>query len=83
MAGPIADFVVTLNLDGYIISQGSVTEAMTKDPKLMEEMKHEGEAIELYEIEEAATTKPVDETKGKLVVAEEIAIGRVSWDACK
>lgn len=85
MAGPIADFVVSLTNDGYIASQGSVTDAVAKDATLAEQIKHEEEAVELDEIEETQTTKPADDLakKGKLVVAEEIAVGHVSWRACK
>lgn len=82
MAGPLADFVVSLNTDGYIVSQGSVKDALAKDASLAEEIKHEEEAVELDEHEEEASKdKPAEETKGKLIVAEEIAIGRVSWKA--
>lgn len=64
------------------MSQGSVNDAIAKDATLAEEIEHEAEAVELDEIEENATTKPVVEGKGKLVVAEEIAIGHVNWKAC-
>ncbi|KAI0703637.1 hypothetical protein BC835DRAFT_1262769 [Cytidiella melzeri] len=83
MAGPLADFVVSLNTDGHIISQGSVSDAIAKDSKLVEEIKHEKEAVELDESEEATEDKPVEGKKGKLVVAEEIAHGHVSWPAFK
>lgn len=84
MAGPLADFVISLNTDGHIISQGSISEALAKDSKLAEEIKHEEEAVELDENEDtAAEAKPTDEKKGKLVVAEEIAVGHVSWSACE
>lgn len=82
MAAPLTDFVVSLNTDGYVVSQGSVTDALTEDSRLVEEMKHEEQAIELDEIEETVT-KPAEDKKGKLVVAEEIVIGRVSWNACE
>lgn len=85
MAAPLADFVVSLNIDGYVVSQGSIADALSKDSKLAEEIKHEVEAIELDEIEEHASAQPSEDKagKGKLVVAEEVAIGRVSWEACK
>lgn len=83
MAGPLADFVVSLGTDGYIVSQGSVNDAIAKDARLAEEMKHEAEAIELDEIEETTADKPIDAKAGKLIVAEEIAIGQVSRDACE
>lgn len=82
MASPIADFVVSLS-DGRIVSQGSVSDALRKDARLVEEVKHEEEAIELEEDVESAEAadaeaKPKD---GKLTVAEEIAVGHVSWPA--
>jgi hypothetical protein len=83
MAGPLADFVVSLNTDGHIISQGSISDALAKDSKLVEEIKHEEEAVELVEAEEATADKAIKEKKGKLVIAEEVARGHVSWHACK
>lgn len=83
LAGPIADFVVSLNTDGYILSQGSIKDAVSKDAALAEEMKHEEEAIELDENEETTMAQPADDKKGKLIVPEEIAIGHIGWDTCK
>ncbi len=80
MASPLADFVVSIGVDGRIASQGSVSEALAKDSKLAEEFKHEEEAIELDEnedVDEVAGT-----TDGKLIVAEEIEVGHVSLGAC-
>ena len=83
MAGPLADFVVSLNTDGHIVSQGSVSDAIAKDSKLQEEIQHEEEAAQLDEAEEEAADKPIEEKKGKLVVEEEVAVGHVSWAACQ
>jgi hypothetical protein len=85
MAGPLADFVVSLNTDGHIISQGSVSDALSKDLKLVEKIKHEEGAVELAEaeLEETTVDKAIQEKKGKLVIAEEVARGHVSWHACK
>jgi hypothetical protein len=91
MASPLAEFVISLS-DGHIISQGSVSDALKKDDKLAEEYKHDEEAMELDEAEEdaAESPDPADPAKpakaskdGKLVVAEEIAVGHVSWEACE
>lgn len=88
MASPLADFVISL-ADGHIVSQGSVSDALKKDDKLAEEFKHEEEALELEENEEAEASGSADPSapakakEGKLVVAEEIAVGHVSWEACK
>lgn len=85
MVAPLADFVVSLNIDGYVVSQGSIADALSKDSKLAEEIQHEVKAIELDEIEETKSAPPTEDKaeKGKLVVAEEVAVGRVSWQACE
>lgn len=83
MAGPLADFVVSLNTDGHIVSQGSVSDAITEDQKLQAELVHEEEAIQLDKVSDSDATPQEPADKGKLVVAEEVAIGHVSWDACK
>lgn len=81
MASPIADFVASLS-DGHIVSQGSVSDALQKDPHLAEEVKHEEEALEL-DVEGAEAADGGAKAKdGKLTIAEEIAIGHVSWPAC-
>ena len=83
MAGPLADFVVSLNTDGHVVSQGSVGDAIANDSELLGELQHEEEAIQMDEIEQVITRKPIQEEKGKLVVAEEIALGQVGWQACE
>ena len=83
MAGPISDFVVALGNDGRITSQGSVADALAHNKALVEELKRDRKAVELDETEEATETQQTDNKKGKLIVAEEIAIGRVSWKACE
>ncbi|KAI0775463.1 hypothetical protein BC629DRAFT_1595092 [Irpex lacteus] len=83
MAGPLADFVVSLNTDGRIVSQGSVSDAITEDQKLRAELVHEEEAIQLDKVSDPDATPQGPAEKGKLVVAEEVAIGHVSWDAFK
>ncbi|KIP05213.1 hypothetical protein PHLGIDRAFT_534841, partial [Phlebiopsis gigantea 11061_1 CR5-6] len=89
MASPLADFVISLR-DGHIVSQGTISDALTKDQQLAEEFKLEEEVIELEEdavdLDEAnadpvSTPTKKESTMGKLVVAEEIAIGRISWKA--
>ena len=90
VASPLAQFVVSLSV-GHIVSKGSVSDALKKDSKLAEEYKHDEETMELDETEDdtadstdlADPPKPVNIRKdGKLVVAEEIATGFISWNAC-
>ena len=90
MASPLAEFVISLS-DGHVVSQGSISDALKKDHRLAEEYKHDEEAMELVtaEADTADSPDPADPAKpassgkdGKLVVAEEIAVGHVSWKAC-
>ena len=39
MAGPLADFVVSLSIDGRIDSQGSVSDAIVEDSRIKEELR--------------------------------------------
>ncbi|KAL7413558.1 P-loop containing nucleoside triphosphate hydrolase protein [Mrakia frigida] len=86
MAGPAADFLVTLQ-DGRVKAQGSVNEVLKTDPALfVEEKVDEGKAEIAAEIDalegpvDAVVEKPVAKD-GKLVLAEEKAEGRVSRQA--
>ncbi|KIK71390.1 hypothetical protein GYMLUDRAFT_254610 [Collybiopsis luxurians FD-317 M1] len=80
---PIAGFVVAMK-EGRIESQGTVSEALGKDPALADEERKEQQAIkkageEVDEHPAAAESK----SDGKLIVAEEIMEGHVSWSAVK
>ncbi|KAI0801943.1 hypothetical protein BC629DRAFT_1591605 [Irpex lacteus] len=85
MAGPLANFVVSLDTDGHVVRQGSFYDAIARDSALQEEVRHEEEAVELDKLEDSAddTGHVVKKDKGKLVVSEEIAHGQVSWQALK
>ncbi|KAH7929355.1 P-loop containing nucleoside triphosphate hydrolase protein [Leucogyrophana mollusca] len=93
MTSVIAHFVVSLGSNGRIVSQGSISDAIAKDGKLAAEMAKEQEAIE-EAIEETIDQEPdtIDAEQeveaetavdGKLVVAEEILEGHISWPAFK
>ncbi|KAH8986970.1 hypothetical protein EDB86DRAFT_3211871 [Lactarius hatsudake] len=82
IAYPIADYVVSLALDGRITNHGSVSDAFTKDKtfaKVLAEssraIKGDGKKIDVEEPDK--TTAQVD---GKLILAEESAYGHVGWD---
>lgn len=78
--------MVSLGSDGHIASQGSVAETLLKDDEAEKELEESQDAIK-----KAAQAEEIegnlDEAKpksdGKLVVAEEIAEGHVSWAARK
>ncbi|THH12876.1 hypothetical protein EW146_g7283 [Bondarzewia mesenterica] len=88
MASPIADYVVSLGLDGRIVSRGSVSDALAKDKVLSEEVAEEVVFIEKADDEIDPEEPDVEEADqqdakadGKLTVAEEVQEGHVSWDA--
>jgi hypothetical protein len=76
MASPLADYVVSLGMDGRVASRGSALDAIALSPEVVEDIPDEKKKIEEGP---DATAKQSD---GKLIVAEEIAEGHVSWDAC-
>ncbi|KAH9475153.1 ATP-binding cassette transporter abc4 [Psilocybe cubensis] len=82
LASPIADFVVSIGSDGRIKSQGiKVSTALKRNPALAAEAKHDKEVIEnaQTEIVETETVPKKPSGDGKLVIAEEIAEGHVTW----
>ncbi|KAJ7813135.1 P-loop containing nucleoside triphosphate hydrolase protein [Mycena olivaceomarginata] len=83
MTSKIAEFVVSLGLDGRVHSQGSVSDALEQDEQLAEEVTKDQEILELAEKELDPITALDNPPKkdGKLVIPEEIAIGHVSWKA--
>ncbi|KAJ7461841.1 hypothetical protein B0H11DRAFT_117745 [Mycena galericulata] len=81
LAAPIADFTISIGLNGRILSQGSVAEALRHDIALADEAN-----ADLQVMEQAVDPGPVEvktETKadGKLILAEEVQLGRVKWSA--
>ncbi|KAF7321911.1 ATP-binding cassette transporter [Mycena kentingensis (nom. inval.)] len=91
LTSKIAGFVVSLGLDGRIRGQGSVSEVLAHDETLQKEMEKEEKELAAVEKTEAAISaveggeeaveKKEKSDKGKLIVAEEIAIGHVGWSA--
>ncbi len=83
MASPLADYVVSLGKDGRIASRGSVSDALKKDKTLAKELAESAHAVK--DDEKTIDAEEPDETAkqadGKLILAEEIAEGHVSWDA--
>ncbi|KAF7364759.1 ATP-binding cassette transporter abc4 [Mycena venus] len=84
LTGSIAQFVVSVGLDGRVRRQDSISEALTKDTMLVEEMRKDNEILRIAEkAMDAPSPAAPKKTQGngKLIVAEEVAIGRVSWRA--
>ncbi|KAH9041259.1 hypothetical protein EDB85DRAFT_1921835 [Lactarius pseudohatsudake] len=85
MATPLADYVVSLGKDGRIASRGSVSDAIKKDKTLAKELAEGTRIIKDDEnkIDSQEPDETVKQADGKLILAEEIAEGHVSWDAVK
>jgi len=84
MASAVAQYVVSLTSNGRIASQGSISEVVAKDDKLAAEMMKEQEALQMEKgIACNAEDVPNKSGDGKLVMAEEILEGHVSWTASR
>jgi hypothetical protein len=85
MACPIAHFVVSLGVDGRIVSQGSVSDALARNKNLVTNIAEDKKVMKKAN-EEIDPKEPKDQVAkgdGKLTVAEEIQEGHVSWKALK
>lgn len=82
MTSKLADLVVSVGLDGRVHGEHSVSVALLADKVLAEEASHDQVALAVAE-KELDAPKEGNQTTGKLILAEEIEIGRVSWDAMK
>lgn len=89
----VASYVVCLHVDGSVSSHGSPRDVFSHEPELVLEetqKEHEkevkGEKAEVVAdtvvlATEASTSEP--ETDGKLILAEEVETGHISWGAFK
>lgn len=73
----LAKFAVSLGQGGVVTSSTT----LITDDSTTTEFAHELDALELDEHEDEALKAAPSPKEGQLVVAEEIAIGRVSWQA--
>ncbi|KAG9126177.1 hypothetical protein FRC07_004584 [Ceratobasidium sp. 392] len=89
MVSEVADFVISLSSDGRIASQGSIADALRLNSKLRAEVEKEEELEKKAEetVDDNQPTEgketPAKKSDGKLIIAEEIAEGRVGWPALK
>lgn len=88
LAAPLADHVIALSKDGRVVSQGSINDALKASAELQALAQKERTAIEAEEKEGADAVTDDAKTKdktaaGKLIVAEEKAMGHVEWAAIK
>lgn len=76
--------MVSLGTDGRIASQGSLSSALSKNKKLAHKAKAEMEEADKDQTvvdQPEAEGEGAKKSDGKLIVAEEIQEGHVSWQA--
>ncbi|KAH9967588.1 hypothetical protein BC827DRAFT_1264378 [Russula dissimulans] len=85
MVSPLAEYVVSLGVDGRVASRGSVSVSVAMDSALAVELVEVARAIkdEEKKIDAEEPDMTVIQAAGKLIMAEEIVEGYVSWDAYK
>ncbi|KZO93694.1 ATP-binding cassette transporter [Calocera viscosa TUFC12733] len=85
MAAPVAGNVISLDIHGNIVSQGSIAQVLSHDAHLRKEIKEGTELLEKAEEVEIVDGPPKETKKsdGKLVLAEEMAEGHLSWAALR
>lgn len=86
LTAPIADRVIVLGKNGQVSSAGTVEEVLKNDSQLRalaekERAEETKELAKVIEKAEDATDVEAIPKSGKLVVEEEVAIGRVAWKA--
>ncbi|KAJ7104533.1 hypothetical protein B0H15DRAFT_810457 [Mycena belliarum] len=81
LVAPIADFTISIGLNGRILSQGSVVQALQHDIALAEEANADLEVMEQAVTEEPIEVKKDTPGDGKLILAEELQLGKVKWSA--
>ena len=74
-----------MGTDGQIANHGTVSEVIAQDEQLAEKIAHEQALVDTDEAEASLSKAIPVLTKaqgGKLIAAEEIAVGHVTWPAC-
>ena len=84
MARPIASFLVAMAFDGRISSQGSIIDALTSDSLLGVKISEEEHGLKKADGEaDQPALANEQQTDGKLIVAEEVEQGHISWPSRK
>ncbi|KAF9813950.1 hypothetical protein IEO21_05386 [Rhodonia placenta] len=84
LATPVAGFIVAMGIDGRVYSQGSLSDALEDVTQLAKDIVEERQAAETAEdVTDKIEVSAKASKSGKLVVAEEIAIGHVGLKSMK
>ena len=80
LTSPIADNIIQVGLDGVAHEIGTdISAVLVHDPDLAKEVEQEEEEAEMEAAVIDKVVKEADKPDGKLILAEEIAEGRVTW----
>jgi hypothetical protein len=80
MIRSLADFAVSIGTNGRVIAQGTILEVVGIDKSISKELQRNEEEIEIAEEEIDKPDEPTHpKSSGKLIMAEEIEMGHVSW----
>ncbi len=81
---PIAGHIVAVGLDGVAREVSDISEVLESDKILASEVEKEDDKAEVEtETIDSDNKKDEKEADGKLILAEEIEVGHVSWKAIK
>ena len=81
---PIADFVVSIDLNGIPHEVGTdIAAALERDPDLAHKADTVQQESDIEKEVVDAVNKDEQKSDGKLILAEEIAEGRITWKALK
>lgn len=79
LIAPVSSYAVVLNSTGKVVRQGSLNTILLESSALQAEIQQDQEYLEGARAK--GETIGDDASKGELIVAEEIALGRISWPA--
>jgi ABC-type glutathione transport system ATPase component len=83
LASSVADYLVVLNLDGTVQSQGAVEKLLLANDSLKNSSVSSLDLSQDKEHADPEEASKVRKQKGKQVVPEEVAIGHVGWPICE
>ena len=81
LAGPIAEYVVAVALDGRVSGQDSIASALEHDSKFAAEIARDQEDAATIADSAATIGEAFEKANGKLIVEEEVELGHVGWPA--
>ncbi|KAH8072268.1 hypothetical protein BXZ70DRAFT_964229 [Cristinia sonorae] len=86
LARPIAEFVLSMGSNGRVSTQGSLSAVLAQDAELVAELESEEKELEKAEqtVDDQVLSDKTKQLKdGKLVLAEELNVGRLKWEDVK